>query len=96
MAGLNKLMNKTRKMLRSFFGVARKPVTATKIVLKDAACTTKKVVKGAVRMAKKPVRVVMNPVKSVKGLAKSAKGLTKSAKKTVRATTRRLGRLVRF
>lgn len=89
MAGLNKLMNKTRKMLRRFFGVARKPVTATKIVLKDAAITTKKVMKGAVRMAKKPMKVT-------KGLTKSTKGLAMSAKKTVRATTRRLGRLIKF
>jgi hypothetical protein len=97
MSSLQSMVNKTRKMLRKFFGSATKPVVR---FAKKPIGSTKKVVKGAVSLVKKPVRTVtqvaMHPMKATKGLAKSTTKFAKSAKKSVRATTRRLGRLVKF
>lgn len=90
MAGLRVIVNKTRKMLGRFFGSATRPVVR---FTKKPVSATKKVVKGAVGLVKKPVRAVtqaaLHPIKTTKGFAKSAK-------KSVRSTTRRLGRLVKF
>ncbi len=86
-------LKKTQKMLGSFFGSAGRSVSS---VARHPGAATKRVFKGATGAAGKAVNAARGVVKLAKNTATHPVRAVGKAQRSVRSTTRRVRKLIKF